>query len=115
MRSLQGIENIVVGADAATGTPILVRELGTVTLGPELRRGIAELDGEGEVVGGIVIMRVGGNAALGIQRVRAKLEEIKPTLPPGVEIAPTYDRADLIQRSMEILNVTLLEELIIVS
>jgi len=115
IRSLQDIENIVVGANAATGTPILVRELGTVTLGPELRRGIAELDGEGEVVGGIVIMRVGENAELVIQRVRAKLEEIKPTLPPGVEIVTTYDRADLIERSMENLKDTLLEELIIVS
>lgn len=115
IRSLQDIENIVVGANAATGTPILVRELGTVTLGPELRRGIAELDGEGEVVGGIVIMRVGENAERVIQRVRAKLEEIKPTLPPGVEIVTTYDRADLIERSMENLKDTLLEELIIVS
>src|SRR3970040_1501643 len=115
IRSLQDVENIVVGANAATGTPILVRELGTVTLGPELRRGIAELDGQGEVVGGIVIMRVGENAERVLQRGGAKLEEIKPTRPPGVESVTTYDRADLIERSMENLKDTLLEELIIVS
>ncbi len=115
IRSLPDVENIVVGNNPETGTPILVRELGTVTLGPELRRGIAELDGRGEVVGAIVIMRFGENAEKVIQRVRAKLSEIEPTLPPGLKIVTTYDRAELIERSVENLKGTLTEELIIVS
>ena len=88
---------------------------GTATLGPDIRRGIAELDGKGEVVGGIVIMRFGENAEKVIQRVREKITEIEPTLPPGVQIVTTYDRADLIERSLENLKGTLIEELIIVS
>jgi Cu(I)/Ag(I) efflux system membrane protein CusA/SilA len=115
VHSLADLEKIVVGNNAATGTPILVRDLGTATLGPDLRRGIAEHDGEGEVVGGIVIMRFGENAEKVIQRVREKITEIEPTLPPGVQIVTTYDRADLIERSLENLKGTLKEELIIVS
>jgi Cu(I)/Ag(I) efflux system membrane protein CusA/SilA len=115
VRSLADLEKIVVGNNPATGTPILVRDLGTATLGPDLRRGIAEYDGEGEVVGGIVIMRFGENAEKVIQRVREKITEIEPTLPPGVQIVTTYDRADLIERSIENLKGTLKEELIIVS
>jgi Cu(I)/Ag(I) efflux system membrane protein CusA/SilA len=115
LRSLGDLEKIVVGNNAATGTPILVRDLGTATLGPDIRRGIAEHDGEGEVVGGIVIMRFGENAEKVIQRVREKITEIEPTLPPGVQIVTTYDRADLIERSIENLKGTLKEELIIVS
>jgi len=115
LRSLRDIENIVVGTNPETGTPILVRELGTVTRGPELRRGIAELDGQGEVVGAVVIMRFGENAQKVIQRVRAKIAEIEPTLPPGLKIVTTYDRAELIERSIEALKSTLTEELIIVS
>ena len=115
LRSLRDIENIVVGTNPETGTPILVRELGTVTRGPELRRGIAELDGQGEVVGAVVIMRFGENAEKVIQRVRAKIAEIEPTLPPGLKVVTTYDRAELIERSVENLKSTLTEELIIVS
>jgi Cu(I)/Ag(I) efflux system membrane protein CusA/SilA len=115
VHSLGDLEKIVVGNNPATGTPILVRDLGTATLGPDLRRGIAEHDGEGEVVGGIVIMRFGENAEKVIQRVREKIAEIEPTLPPGVQIVTTYDRADLIERSLENLKGTLIEELIIVS
>ncbi len=115
VRSLADLEKIVVGNNPATGTPILVRDLGTATLGPDLRRGIAEHDGEGEVVGGIVIMRFGENAEKVIQRVREKITELEPTLPPGVQIVTTYDRADLIERSIENLKGTLKEELIIVS
>ena len=98
IKKVSDIEEIVVGTSKSGGTPILVKNLGTVTLGPDIRRGIAELDGKGEVVGGIVIMRYGENALKVIERVRAKLEEIKPTLPPGVEIVTTYDRGDLIER-----------------
>jgi len=115
VRSLTDLEKIVVGNSAATGTPILVRDLGTATLGPDLRRGIAEYNGEGEVVGGIVIMRFGENAEKVIQHVREKIAEIEPTLPPGVQIVTTYDRAELIERSIENLKATLREELIIVS
>jgi Cu(I)/Ag(I) efflux system membrane protein CusA/SilA len=115
VRSLEDLEKIVVANNSATGTPILVRDLGTATLGPDLRRGIAEYNGEGEVVGGIVIMRFGENAEKVIQRVREKIGEIEPTLPPGVQIVTTYDRADLIERSIENLKGTLVEELIIVS
>jgi len=115
IKKVPDIENIVVGVRSRTGTPILVRDLGIVTLGPDIRRGIAELNGEGEVVGGIVIMRFGENALKVIERVRARIEELKPSLPPGVEIVTTYDQADLIERAIETLKGTLIEELIIVS
>jgi len=114
IQEISDVENIVVGTNRS-GTPILVKDLGMVTLGPDIRRGVAELNGEGEVVGGIVIMRYGENALRVIERVRAKLEEFKPSLPPGVEIVTTYDRADLIERSIETLKSTLIEELVIVS
>ncbi len=115
IKKVSDVENIVVGVRSSTGTPILIRDLGVVTLGPDIRRGIADLNGEGDVVGGIVIMRYGENALRVIERVRAKLEEMKPSLPPGVEIVTTYDRADLIERSIETLKGTLIEELTIVS
>src|SRR5512137_2626540 len=115
IKKVSDVENIVVGTSKSTGVPILVRDLGRVTLGPDIRRGVADLNGEGEVVGGIVIIRFGENALKVIERVREKLEELKPSLPPGVEIVTTYDRADLIERSIETLKDTLVEELIIVS
>jgi Cu(I)/Ag(I) efflux system membrane protein CusA/SilA len=115
IKKLSDIENIVVGLSKNGGTPILLKNLGTVTFGPDIRRGVADLDGEGEVVGGIVIMRYGENALKVIERVRAKLEEMKASLPPGVEIVTTYDRAELIQRSIDTLRGTLIEELVIVS
>ncbi len=115
IRSLADIENVVVAANPKNGTPILVRDLGSVALGPDLRRGLAELNGEGEVVGGIVIMRFGENAQKVIERVRAKLKEIEPNLPPGMKIVTTYDRLELIERSIATLKDTLLEELTIVS
>jgi len=115
LRSLADIENIVVATNPESGTPVLVRNLGTVSLGPDLRRGLAELDGQGEVVGGIVIMRYGENAQKVIERVRAKLKDIEPNLPPGVKIVTTYDGLELIDRSVATLKDTLVEELIIVS
>ena len=115
IKKVSDVENIVVGTSKQGGTPILVRNLGTVTLGPDIRRGLADLDGEGDVVGGIVIMRYGENAEKVIQRVRTKLDELKPSLPKGVEIVTTYDRAELIERAIETLKSTLIEELIIVS
>ncbi len=115
IKSLQDLQNVVVAANPQTGTPVLVRDLGTVTLGPDLRRGIAELDGKGEVVGGVVIMRFGENAEKVIQRVKEKLQEIEPGLPPGMKLVTTYDRSQLIDRSIDNLKHTLIEELIIVS
>ena len=115
IKSVADVENIVVGTNMEGGTPILVKHLGTVVLGPDIRRGIAELDGEGETVGAVVIMRFGENALKVIERVRAKLKEIEPNLPPGVKVVTTYDRAELIERSIKNLKVTLIEEMIIVS
>ena len=115
IKKVSDVENIVVGTSKQGGTPILVRNLGSVTLGPDIRRGLADLDGQGDVVGGIVIMRYGENAEQVIQRVRTKLAELKPSLPKGVEIVTTYDRAELIERAIETLKSTLIEELIIVS
>lgn len=113
-KSVGDIENIVVGVDSS-GTPILIKNIGKVVLGPDIRRGIADLDGQGDTVGGIVVMRYGENALNVINRVKSKIEEIKPSLPKGVEIVTTYDRSKLIKRSIDTLKHQLLEELIIVS
>ncbi len=107
-RSVADFENIVLAA-SETGTPILVKDIGQVVLGPDLRRGVADLDGKGEAVSGIVIMRQGQNALDVIQRVRAKIKEIEPGLPPGVKVVPIYDRAELITRSIDNLRRTLIE------
>ncbi len=113
-RSVREVENIVVGRDPA-GTPILVKHLGHVSLGPDIRRGIADLDGQGDTVGGIVIMRYGENALHVIDRVKAKLEELKPSMPKGVEIVTTYDRSELIRHSVDTLKEELFVEILIVS
>jgi Cu(I)/Ag(I) efflux system membrane protein CusA/SilA len=114
IQSLADIENIAVSHDAR-GTPVLVRDVARVELGPEMRRGITELNGEGEVTGGTVVVRFGQNVMNVIQDVKAKLREVQPSLPEGVEVVITYDRSDLIQRSIDTLKRTLTEELIIVS
>ncbi len=114
IKSLDDIENTALGADG-NGTPITIRNVANVHLGPDMRRGIAELDGEGEVVGGIVVMRYGENALKVIERVKEKIEQIKPSLPPGMEIVTTYDRSDLILRAIQTLREKLTEEMIIVS
>jgi Cu(I)/Ag(I) efflux system membrane protein CusA/SilA len=114
IKSPADIEMIPVATNG-NGTPILVRDLATVTLGPDLRRGIATLDDKGEVVGGIVVMRYGENALNVIRGVKAKLAEIGPSLPSGVKIVPTYDRSDLILRAIDTLRRTLTEEMVIVS
>jgi len=113
-RSIEDIELVTVGTDGR-GTPILVRDIARVQLGPEQRRGVAELDGKGQTVGGMVIMRAGENALAVIERVKARLEEITPSLPKGVRIVPTYDRSDLILRAIAVLREKLVEESIIVS
>jgi Cu(I)/Ag(I) efflux system membrane protein CusA/SilA len=114
LRSVDEIELIPVGTDGR-GTPILVRDIGHVQLGPDQRRGIAELDGKGQTVGGIVIMRAGENALAVIERIKARLEDIAPALPEGVHIIPTYDRSDLIHRAIAVLREKLVEESVIVS
>ncbi|HSA96602.1 MAG TPA: CusA/CzcA family heavy metal efflux RND transporter [Acidobacteriota bacterium] len=113
-KSVEDIESIVVKEDMS-GTPVLVRNIARVALGPEIRRGIADLDGEGDTVGGIVIMRSGENALNVINRVKDKLAEVRPSLPPGVEVVTTYDRSELINRSITTLKDQLVEEMIIVS
>ena len=113
-RSVADFENIVVG-DNGKGTPVLVRDVAQVALGPDIRRGIVDLDGTGDTVGGIVVMRYGENALNVIDRVKEKIESIRPSLPPGVELVTTYDRSELIQRSIDNLKEELLLEMIIVS
>ncbi len=114
VRALGDVEQIVVATNDS-GTPVLVKHLGRVVLGPDLRRGIAELDGQGETVGGIVIMRSGENALAVIERVRTKLNELAPTLPAGVKVVTTYDRGELIEGAIATVSDSLLEELIVVS
>jgi len=113
-KSVEDIAQIVVGT-GAKGTPVLVKHVGAVALGPEIRRGLADFDGQGDVVGGTVIMRFGENALNVINRVKTKLKEIEPSLPPGVKLEVTYDRSELILRSIENLKEKLIEEAIIVS
>jgi copper/silver efflux system protein len=113
IRSTQDIEAIAVGGER--GTPILVRDIASVTLGPDMRRGIAELNGKGEIVSGVVVMRYGENALTLIERVKEKIKEIEPSLPPGVKIVTAYDRSDLILRSIATLKEKLIEESLIVS
>jgi copper/silver efflux system protein len=105
----------IVLARSEGGVPVRVRDVGDVTLGPDLRRGIADLNGTGDVVAGIVVMREAENALNVIDRVKAKLKELEPSLPAGVKVVTTYDRSELILRSIENLKQTLIEELLIVS
>ena len=115
LSKVEDIETIPLMVSKESGTPILLRDIASVRIGPQMRRGIAELDGEGEVVGGIVVMRYGENAREVIQNVKLKLEELKKGLPEGVEIIPTYDRSDLINRAVENLSHKLLEEFAVVA
>ena len=114
IQSIDDLNSIPVSVDD-NGTPIRLRDVANVQIGPELRRGLVDLNGEGEVAGGVVIMRFGENALATIQAVRAKLEELKAGLPEGVEIVPVYDRGDLIERAVDSLNTSLAQELVIVS
>ena len=109
LRNLEDLRDVVLRADPR-GVPVLLRDLAQVQIGPEMRRGLAELDGLGETVGGIVVVRHGVNALEVIDRVKSKLEELKQGLPSGVEIVPVYDRSGLIRRSVRTLIEKLLEE-----
>ena len=113
LRSLSDLENVPVATK--NGTPVLIRDLGTVAFGPDVRRGAADWQGEGETVGGIVVMRYGMNALDVIKGIKAKLREIAPSLPPGVEVVTGYDRSWLIDESIKTLKRDLIEEAIIVS
>lgn len=113
LKSLADLENVAV--TAKNGTPVSIRDLGTVSFGPDIREGAAEWQGEGETVGGIVVMRYGLNALNVIDGVKKKLAEVKASLPPGVEVVAGYDRAGLIQESIKTLQRDLIEEAIIVS
>ena len=111
--SLEDLQHIPLGMNDR-GIPILLKDVAQIRLGPQLRRGVAELDGEGEVVGGVVVMRFGENALTTIDAVKAKLAELSRSLPAGVEVVETYDRSALIKRSVETLTHKLIEEFIIV-
>jgi Cu(I)/Ag(I) efflux system membrane protein CusA/SilA len=113
LRSIEDFRQIFLRLDA--GVPITLGDVAQIQLGPEMRRGIGELDGEGEAVGGVVILRSGKNARTTIDAVRAKLEQLKSSLPPGVEIVTTYDRSSLIDRAVENLSRKLLEEFLVVA
>jgi Cu(I)/Ag(I) efflux system membrane protein CusA/SilA len=113
VKSPQDLEKVVLGSHM--GTPVLLRDVAAVRIGPAQRRGLADLDGEGETVGGVVVARSGTNALEVIDAVKARMAELKPTLPPGVEIVPTYDRSTLIRGSIDTLKHTLIEELIVVT
>src|SRR5881398_2750760 len=113
IKSVEDIENIVLKVE--NGTPIYLKNIASVHLGGDIRRGVAELDGRGEVVGGIVVMRYGENALNVIDGVKKKIEEIKGSLPEGVRIVPTYDRSELIKRAISTLREKLIEESIVVA
>jgi copper/silver efflux system protein len=113
LRSLSDLETVPVASK--NGTPVLVRDLGTVSFGPDIRRGVVEWNGEGEAVGGIVVMRYGLNALNVISGVKKKLAEISGSLPPGVEVVSGYDRSGLIQASIDTLERDLIEEAVVVS
>jgi len=107
-KSVSDFESIVLSA-SETGTPIRIRDIGQVTIGPDMRRGLADLDGAGEVVSGIVVMRQGENAIGVIDRVKERIRQIEPGVPPGMEIVPIYDRSALIHRAMDNVAETLIE------
>lgn len=114
IQKLDDLRQIPLGVNR-TGTPILLDDVAEIRLGPQMRRGIADLDGEGEVVGGVVVMRWGENALATIQGVKARLAELERSLPEGVEIVTTYDRSSLIERAVETLKGKLIEEFLVVA
>jgi Cu(I)/Ag(I) efflux system membrane protein CusA/SilA len=114
LNNLDDLREVPLGL-TSTGTPIKLEQIAEIRIGPEMRRGIAELNGEGEVTGGIIIMRHGGNAHATIQAVKARIESLKGGLPAGVEIVPVYDRSSIIERAVGNLRGTLVEEFIVVA
>lgn len=114
IKNIDDIQKIAVGSNR-NGTPVYLRDVANVQLGPDIRRGAAELNGQGQVVGGVVVVRYGENALQVIQQVKAKIDDVKHSLPPGVELVPVYDRSQLILDSIDTLKHKLFEESIIVS
>ena len=115
IKSVNDLKIIAIGTNKSTGTPIYLKDVANIDIGPELRRGLADWNGEGEVVGGIIIQRFGENALAVIERVKKRLEELKSSLPDDVEIVTAYDRSALIERAVDYLGDKLLEEGIIVA
>jgi Cu(I)/Ag(I) efflux system membrane protein CusA/SilA len=114
LQGIEDLEDIPLGVNEL-GTPLVLSDVAEIRIGPQMRRGVADLDGEGEVVGAVVVMRWGENASMTIDAVKARLAELAGSLPDGVEIVTTYDRSDLIQRSVETLESTLVKELVVVA
>ena len=114
IQGIDDVKRVALGVDES-GTPISVQDVATVQIGPDIRRGLAELNGEGEVVGGIVVVRYGANVHDVVERVKARLGELQSGLPEGVEIVPVYDRTSLIERSIDTLREKLLEEMAVVA
>ena len=114
VKSVRDLEEVVLGVGQG-GVPIRIADVATVSLGPALQRGQADLNGEGVTVGGIVVMRYGENALTVINRIKTRIKELQAGFPQGVELVPVYDRSSLIERAIETLKRTLLEEMIIVS
>ena len=114
IQGVDDVKRVALGVDDS-GTPISVQDVATVQIGPDIRRGLAELNGDGEVVGGIVVVRYGANVHDVVERVKARLAELQSGLPEGVEIVPVYDRTALIERSIDTLQEKLLEEMAIVA
>jgi copper/silver efflux system protein len=114
LKSLEDFRHIPLAANDA-GVPVRLGDVATIQMGPEMRRGITDLNGEGEVAGGVIVMRSGKNALQTINAVKAKLARLKASLPPGVEIVPTYDRSELIKRAIDNLRAKLIEEFLIVA
>ena len=115
VQQLGDLEKVAIRASGPNGVPVLLRDVGQVRFGPEIRRGLLEWNGEGEAVGGIVVMRYGENALDVIERVKAKIEELRPGLPKGVAFEVAYDRSDLIHRSIGTLRKALIEEAMVVA
>ena len=115
IQDLAAIENVAVKVSGPGGTPVLVKDVGTVRFGPDIRRGLLEWNGEGEAVGAIVVMRYGENALEVIERVKKKLADLAPSLPDGVTVEIAYDRSDLIHRSIDTLTHALIEEMVVVA
>ena len=114
LQGMDDLADIPLGVDG-NGTPVVLADLAEIRLGPQMRRGVAELNGEGEVVGGIIVMRWGENASRTIDAVKQRLEELSRSLPDGVEVVTTYDRSDLIQRAVDTLEGKLVEEFVVVA
>ncbi len=115
IKSVDDLKSIAIGIDKTTGTPVYLKDVANIDIGPELRRGLADLNGEGETVGGIIIQRYGENGLAVINRVKERLKELKASLPPDVQIIPVYDRSTLIHKAVDNLSDKLLEEGLIVA